>query len=292
MKIFDDLKDITSACRESAASGSLGFVPTMGAIHEGHLSLVHQAQKHCDTVAVSIFVNPLQFGPDEDLKAYPQPLKNDTSLLKDAGVDLLLVLSSEEMYPEGFTTRVVQGDAMKILEGASREGHFEGVLTVVAKMFSIVRPHQAYFGQKDFQQSVLIRRMTSDLNLETEIVQCDTVRESDGLALSSRNTYLGEEDRRKALGLVGSLIAAEQCFQAGERSANRLEQTLRTAFAEEPGVAVDYARIVDDGLRFPQEIHEGHVAVVAAWIGSTRLIDNHRLGDPLGPFTTNKASGT
>lgn len=276
------LAEITAACRDAGRRGTLGFVPTMGAIHAGHQSLVRAAREACDTVVASIFVNPLQFGPDEDLAAYPRREAEDAVLLEAAGADLLLLIDTDEMYPPGFATAVTQSEALlTTLEGEFRPGHLEGVLTVVAKLFGIVGPCRAYFGRKDLQQTIVVRRMAADLNMPVDVVVCPTVRDADGLAMSSRNAYLAPEQRDAALSLVRALRAAEQAFRDGERSAPAIEATMETILRDGAD-ELQYACLVDpDDLARRDVVRAGDVAVVAARVGPARLIDNHALGATL-----------
>ena len=250
----------------------------MGALHEGHLSLVHAAKARCDTVAVSLFVNPTQFGPNEDLAKYPRPYERDRELLEKEGVAILFAPSAEEMYPQGKATWVVVEGLSERLDGRSRPGHFRGVTTVVSKLFHIIEPEVAFFGQKDAAQSAVIRRMVRDLNFPVEIVICPIVREPDGLAMSSRNSYLNPDDRRRALTLHRSLNSVEDEFRAGERSAARLIAAASNVFAPEPQIRLDYFEIVDpDTLDPVDQIEHTALAAVAAYVGSTRLIDNRIL---------------
>ena len=253
----------------------VGLVPTMGALHEGHLSLVRAAKAQCDAVAVSIFVNPTQFGPNEDLAKYPRSFESDCVLLEKEGVDLVFAPPVEEMYPAGAVTYVtVQGLSEKLC-GKSRPGHFRGVTTVVAKLFHITEPDVALFGQKDAAQLAIIRRMVRDLNFPVEIVACPIVRESDGLAMSSRNAYLDAAQRRSALALYRSLTQAQSMFKEGERDPAKLIHAGKETVAEDPGVRLDYFEIVDpetlDSLR---EMSKPALVAVAAFVGTTRLIDN------------------
>lgn len=257
------------------AGKRLGFVPTMGALHEGHLSLVRAARAACDVVAASIFVNPTQFGPSEDLAKYPRSFERDCELMESEGVELLFAPSAEEMYPAGAVTWVTVEGLSDKLDGRSRPGHFRGVTTVVAKLFHIVEADAAFFGQKDAAQVAIIRRMVRDLNLPVEIVVCPIVRESDGLAMSSRNAYLDPEQRRQALVLHESLLLVQQLVDAGERNAAWLVEAGREEFAGESGVRLDYFEIVNPDTLDPVEnVSEGALVVVAAYVGSTRLIDN------------------
>jgi len=253
----------------------LGFVPTMGALHEGHLSLVREAQRQCSPVVVSIFVNPKQFGPGEDLQKYPRTIEADRAALEKLGVDYIFAPPPEEIYPLGFRTAVVVEGLSERLEGRSRPGHFRGVTTVVLKLFEIVQPRLAFFGRKDAQQARIIRQMTADLNLDAEIIVCPIVREADGLALSSRNRYLKDSDRRAATALYRSLDAVRREIAAGERDAARLVAVQRRVIDSEPGVALDYAEIVDaEKLEPVMALRKTCYVLLAARVGGTRLIDN------------------
>jgi pantoate--beta-alanine ligase len=275
MKICATISEARAACRDARAGRKrLGLVPTMGALHEGHLSLV-RAAKGCDAVAVSIFVNPTQFGPTEDLSKYPRQFDRDCQLLEKEGVKILFAPSVEEIYPDGQVTWVLVEGLSEKLDGRSRPGHFRGVTTIVAKLFHIIEPDAAFFGQKDAAQLALIRRMVEDLNFRIEIVACPIVRESDGLAMSSRNAYLNREERGRALVLQRSLQQVQQEFQKGERIAARLIATAKKVFAREPQVVLDYFEIVDPDTLDPVErISQKTLVAVAAYAGSTRLIDN------------------
>lgn len=253
----------------------LGFVPTMGALHKGHASLIQAAKAQCSPVVVSIFVNPKQFGPSEDFQKYPRTLESDRALLEGLGVDYLFAPPAEEIYPQGFRTLVnVEGFSNR-LEGRSRPGHFQGVATVVLKLFEIVQPRFAYFGRKDAQQCRIIRQMAADLNLDTEIVVSPIVRESDGLALSSRNAYLSADDRRAATVLHRSLEAVKAEIGAGQRDAAHLIATARHLLDSEPGVKTDYVEIVDEKSLEPVTVlRNSCLVLIAAQVGKTRLIDN------------------
>ena len=247
----------------------------MGALHEGHLSLVRRAKSQTDFIAVSLFVNPLQFGPNEDLSQYPRTFDRDRSLLEPEGVDLLFAPSDAEMYPGGAATFVEVEGLGDRLDGQSRPGHFRGVTTVVSKLFHIVEPDLACFGQKDAAQVAIIRRMVRDLNLPVEIEVCPIVREGDGLAMSSRNAYLNSEQRRRALVLSKSLRRVDDLFRRGERDSGRLIAEGKGAFAEEPSVRLVYLSIVDpDALEPLNQARPGALVAVAAYVGTTRLIDN------------------
>ena len=253
----------------------LGLVPTMGALHEGHLSLVHAAQKQCSPVVVSIFVNPTQFGPNEDFKKYPRTFDADQAALEDLRVDYIFVPPPEEIYPPGFRTAVTVEGLGDVLEGRARPGHFRGVTTVVLKLFEIAQPRFAFFGRKDAQQARIIRQMVADLNLDAEIAVCPIVREPDGLALSSRNAYLKGAERHSATALYRSLDAMRREVAKGERDAARLIAAMRSVLDVEAGVALDYAEIVDaDTFEPVVSLRKTCYALVAARVGATRLIDN------------------
>ena len=273
-----DLKSWRRAQR--TAGRRVGFVPTMGYLHEGHLALVDEAKRRADVVIVSIFVNPLQFGPAEDLARYPRDLPRDRELAATRGVDVIFVPTVAAMYPPGSEVRVSPGPIAERWEGAARPGHFTGVLTVVAKLFHLVEPDLACFGQKDVQQLTLIRRMVQDLDWPVEILAVPTVREADGLALSSRNAYLGEEDRRRAVVLSRALQAAHKAWRSGETNARRLEARMGEELRTEPAVAVEYISIADpDALAPVDTVDERTVVSLAARVGATRLIDNVKLGE-------------
>jgi pantoate--beta-alanine ligase len=268
---------------QRSAGRRIALVPTMGYLHEGHLALVDEARRRADVVVLSIFVNPLQFGPKEDLARYPRDLPRDRALARERGVDALFVPSVDTMYPPGWEIRLVPGPTAERWEGAARPGHFAGVLTVVAKLFHLVQPDCACFGQKDIQQLTLVRKMVRDLDWPLEIVEVATVREADGLALSSRNAYLSKEDRSRAVILSKALLTAHRAFCEGERRASILEQRMRQQLSTQPEVAVEYIAIVEpDGL-IPVTLVDGRTIVaVAGRIGGTRLIDNIRLAQGLG----------
>jgi pantoate--beta-alanine ligase len=265
-----------SASRAARLAGKrLGFVPTMGALHDGHLSLVRAARAACDTVAASIFVNPTQFGPNEDLATYPRTFERDREWLEREGVEFLFAPAVEEMYPRGAVTWVTVEGLSDKLDGRSRPGHFRGVTTVVAKLFHIVEPDAAFFGQKDAAQVAIIRRMVRDLRLPVEIVVCPIVREADGLAMSSRNAYLDAQQRTQALVLQRSLMRVQQLADAGERDAARLIAAGREEFARESSVRLDYFEIVNPETLDPVgNASGGALVAVAAFVGTTRLIDN------------------
>lgn len=260
-------------------SGTVGLVPTMGYLHEGHLSLVRRAREECDHVIVSLFVNPTQFGPQEDLSKYPRDLERDLQLIEPLGVDLVWTPTAEIMYPPGYQTWVEVTEITRPLEGAMRPGHFKGVTTIVAKLFIGTQPDKAYFGQKDAQQAAVIRRMTRDLNFPIEIVVCPIVREPDGLAMSSRNVYLEPEQRKAALVLYRSLTAAKNAYESGERSAEALCQIMKDVLASEPLAEMQYVSCADyDTLEELETIRGKALLSMAVFLGKTRLIDNFVLG--------------
>lgn len=270
---IDEMRLESRAVRR--AGKRLGFVPTMGALHEGHLSLVRAARAGSDVVAASIFVNPTQFGPTEDLAKYPRSFERDCGLLEREGVELLFAPSVEEMYPAGAVTWVTVEELSGKLDGRSRPGHFRGVTTVVAKLFHIVEPDAAFFGQKDAAQVAIVRRMVRDLNLPVEIVVCPIVREPDGLAMSSRNAYLDAGQREQALVLHRSLERVRTMVVAGERDAAKLGAAGRAEFAGESSVRLDYFEIVNSDTLDPvADVSGGALVAVAAFVGTTRLIDN------------------
>ncbi|MGF1473409.1 MAG: pantoate--beta-alanine ligase [Rubrobacteraceae bacterium] len=258
--------------RSFGAGGPLGFVPTMGFLHEGHLSLLRRAREECASVVMSVFVNPLQFGPTEDLERYPRDEVRDLELAREIGVDAVFVPSAEEMYPEGSVTEVRVKDVGDVLEGAARPGHFIGVATVLAKLLNIVRPERMYLGQKDAQQAVVVRRMIEDLNFPTRLVVCPTIREPDGLAMSSRNVYLNPEERAAATLLYEGLSAARE---SGDRDPERLEAGVREVVAREPLIELEYVSADDAGVLGPVTPETQEILLsLAARLGKTRLIDN------------------
>jgi pantoate--beta-alanine ligase len=262
--------------RQARAEGRIvGLVPTMGALHAGHLSLIKRAKQDCSPVIASLFVNPKQFGPNEDFAKYPRSFETDAAKFAEAGVDGLFAPEPAEVYPPGFRTYVNVEGLSERLEGRSRPGHFRGVTTVVLKLFEIVQPHLAYFGRKDAQQARLIQQMVSDLNVDTEVVVCPIMREPDGLALSSRNAYLDEEERRAATGLYRALEAARREVAAGVRDAFRLQGVMRKVLESEPLATMDYVEIVDaDTFEPVVQVRRSCYALLAVFIGKTRLIDN------------------
>lgn len=276
METVHTIEWMRQVARQARAEGHLiGFVPTMGALHEGHLSLVRAAARQCSPLVVSIFVNPKQFGPSEDFQKYPRTLEADRARLESQHVDYIFAPPPAEMYPDGFRTHVNVEGLSERLEGRSRPGHFRGVATVVAKLFEIVQPHFAYFGRKDAQQARIIRQMARDLNLDTEVVVCPIVREADGLAMSSRNAYLSAEERRAATVLYRALAAARALIAAGERDAVHLAAGIRRAVAAEPLVSLDYVEVVNaESFEGVTRLQRSCLALIAAFVGKTRLIDN------------------
>jgi len=277
MKVLSTIAEFKESRQK--INNSVGFVPTMGYLHEGHLTLVRWAREENKTVVVSIFVNPTQFGPRDDFSRYPRDPERDLALLEKEKVDLVFMPSAEEMYPEGFCSWVEVEKVTEKLEGAVRPGHFRGVTTVVAKLFNIVQPARAYFGQKDAQQAVVIKRMVADLNMNLDIIVVPTQREPDGLAMSSRNTYLSPEERQAALVLWKSLNLAQQLWSQGERKAERVRQQMTNLIQKEPLAKIDYVSIAEpETLEEIVEIDRAALVSLAVHIGRTRLIDNITLG--------------
>ncbi len=284
MKVARTITEIRAAVADARAAGAkrVGLVPTMGALHDGHFSLIDAAGRDCDFVVVSIFVNPTQFGPEEDLDEYPRTLEVDLAACESRGVGAVFAPSVEEIYPKGALATVHVAGLSEVLCGAHRPGHFDGVCTVVAKLFDIVAPDVAYFGAKDYQQAMIIRRMVRDLDMPPRIEVCPTIREADGLAISSRNARLSERERAEAPALIESLRLAERMVAAGETNAGRITQAMRRLLAEKaPQGKIDYVEIVDpEGLGSVEGIQEPVVAALAVRLPSARLIDNLALTPP------------
>lgn len=278
MEIINRRQRMSSVARKvrREQDQTIGLVPTMGALHEGHLSLVREARRMCDVVVISVFVNPTQFGPGEDYERYPRDLTQDAARLTDYNVDYIFAPTPEEIYPKNFSTYVTVGVLSDELEGRSRPGHFRGVATVVTILLNIVRPDFAFFGQKDAQQTLVIKRLVRDLALESEIVVLPTVREESGLALSSRNAYLKEEERRAAPVLYRALTRAKEAYKSGERTAGRLIEIIRTTIEAEPLAHLDYIGITDaETMERLDRLDDRTVLIaLAVYIGKTRLIDN------------------
>jgi pantoate--beta-alanine ligase len=279
MRVVGSVADVrTALAPERAADRVIGFVPTMGALHEGHLSLVRAAREDAEIVVVSVFVNPLQFGPNEDFDAYPRDEARDMDLLRSCGVDIVFIPAREEMYPPGRMTTVHVGGISEVLEGAARPGHFDGVATVVAKLFNIVVPDLAFFGEKDAQQVAVIRRMVIDLDLDVELIVGPIVREPDGLAMSSRNAYLSEDERRDAPVIYRALIKGAEAFR-GTADPRTAEEAMRRELATVPALTVEYATACDPHDFGPARSDGPVLLAIAARLGLTRLIDNFRLND-------------
>lgn len=276
LQIVTTIVDTRAALHAVRQRGcTVALVPTMGALHAGHISLVRAARAACDVVVVSIFVNPTQFGPNEDFAKYPRTIEADCAALEREGVELVFAPAAEEMYPQGASTYVDVEGVSERLDGASRPGHFRGVATVVAKLFHIVQPDRAFFGQKDAAQIAVLKKMVRDLHFGLELVVCPIVREPDGLAMSSRNRYLSAEERRQALVLHRALQAAEQLVAKGERSATALLEAARKVLDQEPLVRVDYCKLVDPNtLDNVSSLRSTTLLAIAAFVGNTRLIDN------------------
>jgi pantoate--beta-alanine ligase len=278
MQTITTLQDLRQA-RQNLPE-PLGLVPTMGYLHEGHLSLVRVARRECASVVVSIFVNPTQFGPQEDLERYPRDLPRDLTLLEAEGVDVVWTPTPQIMYPEGYQTWVTVEQIAAPLEGAMRPGHFRGVATVVAKLFNAVQPQRAYFGQKDAQQALVIRRLVADLNFPIQVVVCPTVREADGLAMSSRNVYLNPQERQAATVLYRALTAAQAAYEAGQRNADHLRQVMQAVLNGEPLARAQYVSCarLEDLQEWQGEVSGAALLSLAVFIGQTRLIDNLVIG--------------
>jgi pantoate--beta-alanine ligase len=276
MRIIRKAKEMHDAVRgEKSLGKSIGFVPTMGFLHEGHLSLVRESMQQADVTVVSIYVNPAQFGLKEDFREYPRDIKRDTEILEAEGVDYIFSPGNEEIYPEGYKTYVEVHDLQDTLCGRSRPGHFRGVCTVVLKLFNIIEPDFAYFGQKDAQQAIILKRMVQDLNLGVKIEVLPIVREEDGLALSSRNTYLDQEERKAARVLSQSLEEAREMVKNGEQDSGKVISWMREMITQEPRAKIDYVEIVDmENLNPVAKIENEALAVLAVFIGKVRLIDN------------------
>lgn len=276
MKVIKNAITLQKICLRLRRQGfKIGFVPTMGALHEGHLSLIRQARKENDYLIVSIFVNPTQFGPKEDFKRYPRPIKKDLALCRKEGVDFVFLPKTEDIYPKGYTTYVTVEGLSSLLCGRFRPGHFRGVATIVTKLFNIVQPTISYFGQKDYQQAIIIKRMVSDLNIPVKIKIMPIIREKDGLALSSRNIYLNAQERKDALILSKALSLAKLLIKSGNRVPTRIIQKMRQLIEEKKTAKIDYIEIVDSQTLKPLKKISGKCLIaLAVWIGKTRLIDN------------------
>lgn len=281
MRIIETVAEMQAFSRTARGEGkTIALVPTMGFLHQGHASLMVEGRKRADILVTSIFVNPTQFGPTEDFDAYPRDLERDCTVAQSAGVDIIFAPKASDMYPRGFQTFVNVEELTRPLCGASRPGHFRGVTTVVAKLLNIVMPHTALFGKKDFQQLAVIRRMAADLNMDVEIVGMPIVREADGLAMSSRNAYLGPEERKNALCLSRALAAVRALFRDGERSVATLREKALRIIGEVPGAVIDYADFRDSDTLEAVETADGRTLIaLAVKIGTTRLIDNCVLGE-------------
>ena len=272
-----EMKALSSSWRKDREA--IGFVPTMGYLHEGHLSLVRESVKQCSKTVVSIFVNPTQFGPGEDFERYPRDTERDLGLLEPLGVDAVFIPEVKEFYPEGYQTYVEVTEITNRLCGLSRPGHFRGVTTVCCKLFNIVSPHKAFFGKKDFQQFTVLKRMVDDLAMDLEIVPMPIVREPDGLAMSSRNTYLSPKEREAALCLSKSLKEAQRLFSSGERDANKIREAVKKIIESEPLAEIDYVSVCDPySFDEVDKVERGTLVALAVKIGPARLIDNTQLG--------------
>ncbi|MFC1570559.1 pantoate--beta-alanine ligase [Candidatus Omnitrophota bacterium] len=277
MRIITKIEEMKEYSQNARSQGKrIGFVPTMGYLHEGHLSLVRAAREECDEVIVSIFVNPTQFSPGEDLEKYPRDIERDKALLDEESVDVIFAPNPEEMYPEGLVAEVKVDESLtQGLCGRSRPGHFEGVATVVAKLFSIISPDKSYFGQKDAQQALVVKRMTGDLDISVEIRIMPIIREEDGLAMSSRNTYLSEEERSQAKNLYRALKKSKKIISEGELTSSNIKKEMESVISEGVDTRLDYIEVVDaDTLASLDSVKSNTLIAVAAFVGKTRLIDN------------------
>jgi pantoate--beta-alanine ligase len=276
MKTIDSISRMSTFVKMMKKEGkSIGFVPTMGYLHEGHMSLVKAAKKHTDVVVMSIFINPLQFGPKEDFEKYPRDLRHDEELAREAGVDVIFYPSLKDMYPEGYATYVTVDKLTDTLCGGSRPGHFKGVATVVTKLFNIVKPNVAYFGQKDMQQALIMKKMVADLNMDVDVKIMPITREKDGLAMSSRNMYLSEAERKDAIVLYQSLKLAENMAKQGERDARKILKAMEDMIKQKPAAKIDYIKAVDTkDLRDVKHVSGEVMVALAVFFGHTRLIDN------------------
>jgi len=276
MRIVQPIPEMQALADEIRAQGKvIGFVPTMGYFHQGHLSLMRLAAQKADVVVISLFVNPTQFGPGEDFEEYPRDFNRDKNLAEENGVDIIFHPDQKEMYPEGFLTSVEVDKISRVLCGISRPHHFQGVTTVCAKLFHIVKPHFAVFGQKDFQQSVIIKRMVEDMNFDLDIITAPIIREADGLAMSSRNTYLSKAEREDALSLNRALFQAREMIQKGERSTEKLNNFIKKEISEKKHTRIDYISIVHPETLQPLDLIKDKVLLaLAVFVGKTRLIDN------------------
>ena len=279
MQLIKQISDMRNYINRIEKEKKIGFVPTMGYLHQGHLSLIKKARQDCDEVVVSIFVNPTQFGAGEDYQGYPRDLSRDIELCRQEGVDVVFTPSREEMYPDGYSTLVkVEGELSSTLEGSSRPDHFQGVCTILTKLFNIIRPDFSYFGEKDYQQALVVKRLVRDLNLRTQIVVLPTVREKDGLAVSSRNSYLNKEERCAATILHQSLEKAKQLIKGGKRDPELVVSKMKDLIKAEPLAEIDYVAVVDpETLRKVERIGKEVLVAVAVKIGGTRLIDNVKI---------------
>jgi pantoate--beta-alanine ligase len=276
IKSIQEMKEIVKNLKSKGKS--IGFVPTMGYLHEGHKSLLECSKKDNDITILSVFVNPIQFGENEDFDKYPRDINRDLEIANSVGVDYLFNPDYKEMYPEGYSTYVVMESLVDKLCGAYRPGHFKGVLTIVNKLFNIVKPDRAYFGKKDYQQYKVIQKMVKDLNMDVEVIGCPLIREKDGLAMSSRNKYLSPEERKSALSLSKALFEAKKRFEEGETNPDKLKELIKNIINSYPNTKIQYVEIVDsETLESKEKVEKGDVIALAVFVGSTRLIDNIEL---------------
>lgn len=279
MRLIKEISQMRDYSKKIKGTRIIGFVPTMGSLHEGHLSLIREARQQCEEVVVSIFVNPTQFGEGEDYQSYPRDLSKDMKLSEKEGVDVIFAPSREEMYPQGYSTFVeIKGNLSSTLEGVSRPGHFKGVATILTKLFNIINPDYSYFGEKDYQQALVVKKLAKELNLDTRILVLPTIREKDGLALSSRNSYLNKKERKAATIFYKALKRAKEWVGEGEKDSSALVSKMRGLIEKEPLVRIDYVAVVDPKtLEKVKEVRGEVLALLAVNIGKTRLIDNIKL---------------
>ncbi len=276
IKSIQEMKEIVKNLKSKGKS--IGFVPTMGYLHEGHKSLLECSKKDNDITILSVFVNPIQFGENEDFDKYPRDINRDLEIANSVGVDYLFNPDYKEMYPEGYSTYVVMESLVDKLCGTYRPGHFKGVLTIVNKLFNIVKPDRAYFGKKDYQQYKVIQKMVKDLNMDVEVIGCPLIREKDGLAMSSRNKYLSPEERKSALSLSKALFEAKKRFEEGETNPDKLKELIKNIINSYPNTKIQYVEIVDsETLESKEKVEKGDIIALAVFVGSTRLIDNIEL---------------
>lgn len=282
MKLINKIDEVRGLIEEAKTKNKIiGFVPTMGALHDGHLSLIHRASDETDFTIVSVFVNPIQFGPNEDFELYPRDINRDINLSESAGADIVFAPDFDEMLGNDLLTFVDISKMSENLCGANRLGHFKGVCTIVTKLFNIIRPDKAYFGKKDIQQLYIIKKMSQDLNFDIEIIGCKIIRENDGLAMSSRNKYLSENDRNDAVVLFNSIKEVKERIESGEKASNKVIEFITNKIKEVKSAKIDYVKLVNKNMENIDYIEDGNILALAVFINKTRLIDNHIIGENL-----------